>query len=410
MDMGSSSKSWFPFVILIIILGGTIGFFIFGENASNVRQSSIPPKPGCIAMQDNGDYANSIDVVFLPDNYKNVDEFRESTSQMVDAFLQTTPYSESGDMFNFFRIENLNLNLNCDYDYGGDAIVCDPSSAKGAAISCPHDYVMVAVDVDGVQKLFELLRSSAWMGIASLNTDDDPLVFTHEFAHLFADFADEYEYGGDVSWKAPNCDPNWQTCPMFQVVERYDCVKGCVNNQHSRSIKTGIMRDYWKSKVYGDYNEHILRNIIEENTKEDGLVGLQKSMPLSMVEVRFSKGNWDIISVVESEGFPDGKNTGTVGGDIISVLDEDGKIISELSLAKPRLYLDGHDKEGNVKQNVEEIESTIIIALPKTDEDSQIIVKQKDKIVGSYNIKRSSSENIFNYNRKSVEIPLIYSV
>ena len=204
MDMGPSSKSWFPFVILIIILIGTIGFFIFNGNESNVRQASSPPKPGCVAMQDNGDYANSVDIVFLPDNYVDVDKFRETTDKLVISFLETVPYNEYSERFNFFRVENLNLALNCDYDYGGDAIVCDPSSAKSAAISCPHDYVIVAVDVDGLQKLFELLRSSAWMGTASLNTDDDPLVFTHEFAHLFADFADEYEFGGEVSWKAPN--------------------------------------------------------------------------------------------------------------------------------------------------------------------------------------------------------------
>ncbi len=345
----------------------------------------------------------------MPDNYQNIDKFRTSTDEMVETFFSTVPYNEYRDKFNFFRIENLNLALSCDYDYGGDAIVCDPSSSKNAAISCPHDYVIVAVDVEGVQKLFELLRSSAWMGVASLNTDDDPLVLTHEFAHLFADFADEYEYGGDVSWKAPNCDAAWQTCPKFQVVERYDCERGCVNNDHSRSIKTGIMRDYWKSNIYGEYNEYTLRNLIKTSTGDIVDIGVQKSMPLNLVEVRFSQGKWDLIDVKEGEGFPDGTNKGINYGDSIAILDDDGDIISEIQLQNPRLYLDGHSESGENLADVEEIESTTIIALPKTDDDSQIVVQQESRVVGSYDLKEKVDLSK-SYNTKSVSIPTTYSV
>ena len=409
MEISDSTRSWVPFVILIVLVIGGISYFIFWGGESNVRQS-VPPKPGCVPIMDNGDYGKSVDIVFLPDNFDDVGKFREVTESMVDSFLQTVPYNQYTDKFNFFRIENLDLVLNCDYEYGGDAIVCDPSSAKSAAISCPHDYVMVAVDVDGIQRLFELLRSSAWRGVASLNVDDDPLVFTHEFAHLFADFADEYEYGGEITWDAPNCDSSLQTCPKFQVVDRYDCVKGCVNNNNARSIETGIMRDYWKSNVYGDYNEYVISDVIERSTTNLEQTLLQGSMPINLIQIRFSNGNWEILSVEEEIGFPDGENIGIKGEDEISVIDSDGKVISKLNLAVPRLYLDGHDDAGNVRQDVLDIETTLSISLPRSDEDDKILIEKGGEAISALNLKESNWGGLGSFNTRSVNIPQTYSV
>lgn len=406
---GESSKgSWIPFVVLIILLMGGLAYVLFGSLlfGPNVRQP-VQPSPGCVAVGDVGYSSDRIDVVFLPDNYADIEKFREATSEMVDVFLQTKPYDESVQKFNFFRVEDLDLTLNCNYKYGGDAIVCDPSSIKKASVICPHDYPAVIVDVKGVQKFYELLRSSSWMGTMSLNSDDDPLVFAHEFAHAFANFADEYEYGGRITWDAPNCDPSWRDCPKFKVVEDSECIQGCVNNEHSRSIKTGIMRDYWRSKVYGSYNEYILSNLIVDVTGVDSIEVIQKSMPIYQVEVRFLNGAWEIIDIVESEGYPDDVNLGDTSSNYISLLDGEGVMLSSLSLPITTLFVDGLDAEGNPSPDVFLETGSFIVNLPKVDEADKIVVEQEGIIRSSVEVQ--SGGGFSSINSQEVEIPETYS-
>ncbi|MBT3416551.1 hypothetical protein HON86_01460 [Candidatus Woesearchaeota archaeon] len=396
------SKSWVPVVILIIIIVSTFTFLIFKDNFSTGVRSPSQPLPGCVEMKNDGNYAESIDIVFLADNFENLDKFRKISDEMVKSFFETTPYDEYKDRFNFFRIEKLDNDYNCDYNYGGDAIVCKPGNIKRAAASCPNDYPIVLVDVSGIQKLFQHLRSSAWMGTASLNSDDDPLVFTHEFAHLFADFADEYEFEGDVDWSAPNCDSDLSSCSKFDIVDDHECILGCVNRDHARSIHTGIMRDYWKSKVYGNYNEAILREIIEEDSRPQ-TSELQKS-PLNYVELQYSMGNWNIISVTEGEGFADQFSN---DGDLIEIIDSSGNSLASVSLKSPILFSCGHDKDSKPDYSNIIIEgSSYMVGLPILEDSEKIIVKMDDKIVSSHNLNDYDISGVSD--GKIINIPEIF--
>jgi hypothetical protein len=398
------SRSWIPVTVLVIIIFSVFGYMLFGDKINSNVRSPAQPLPGCVEMQNNGNYENSIDIVFLADNFEDVEKFREVTDEMVGVFFETIPYNEYKDRFNFFRIEELNNNYNCDYNYGGDAIVCEPIDIKRAAVSCPNDYPIVAVDVGGIQKLFQHLRSSAWMGTASLNIDDDPLVFTHEFAHLFADFADEYEYGGNINWDAPNCDIDLNSCSKFDLVSFHDCVKGCVDDKHARSIEVGIMRDYWKSNVFGNYNEEVLRRVIEgESSSLEGLEVLKS--PINLVELQYSSGEWDIISVSESIGFAD-NSFGT--GDYIEVIGPDGESLDKVVLKSPILFLDGHDEVGNPVQSASIVEGAkYIVSLPAGGE--KIVVKSEGATVSAYNLV--SGEKIVGssgFGGEIVDIPVVF--
>lgn len=146
------------------------------------------------------------------------------------------------------------------------------------------------------------------MNLASLNVADDPLVLSHEFAHLFGDFADEYVYEGEVTWDAPNCDSEYEICPKFSIVEGSECLVGCVNNENSRSVKVGIMRDYWSSKRYGLYNEWFLEKLILEKTKESGEVEVKGSLKKSpeiifLVNGKCVKDECEIVDVGVSSGY-----------------------------------------------------------------------------------------------------------
>lgn len=407
--INTNNRSWIPFVFLLILVGFVIVYVFFGNLLFSGTRQPMQPSPGCIAIQDNGDSENSIDIVFLPDNFQDVEKFREKTDKMIETFKNTKPYSEYKDRFNFFRIERFDLDLKCDYKYGGDAIVCDPTAVKSSAALCPHDYVIVAVDSEGIQKLFDLLRSSAWMGIASLNTADDPLVFSHEFAHLFANFADEYEYGGKISWDAPNCDSSWETCPKFKSVTDSECVRGCVNNENSRSINVGIMRDYWKSKVFGSYNEYALTSFILKTTKANSNNQVVKSMPLNVVELSYVNNQWKILDVKESEGYPDGLNTGISTNSKIIIEDKDYKNIYELNLQIPVMYFDGHDSEGNPYYNTTLLnEVKYLVVVPKLTNEKRITIKENDVVVSAYNLKKDELEST-SYNKISVGIPQTFS-
>nr|MBA4405159.1 hypothetical protein [Nanoarchaeum sp.] len=404
--ISSNSKSWIPFIFLIVLIGFVIVYVSFGDLFSATRQP-VQPSPGCVAIQDNGDSENKIDIVFLPDNFQDAGKFREKTDEMVNTFLSTKPFSEHKESFNFFRIEQFDLDLKCDYEYGGDAIVCDPSAAKSSATLCPHDYVIVAVDSEGIQKLFDLLRSSAWMGIASLNTADDPLVFSHEFAHIFANFADEYEYGGKITWDAPNCDSTWQTCPKFSSVSNSECIQGCVNNENSRSVNVGIMRDYWKSKSYGQYNEYALTSYISKSVESSLDSKIAKSMPINSVELSFVDNQWRILEVKETTGYPDGLNTGVSSKYTLSVQGEETNNLFEINLPIPLLYFDGHDNESNPYYNVSLPNVTsYLVNIPKIEKESRIIVKENDVITSAFNFNQIES---MSYNSRSLEIPQTFS-
>lgn len=401
--MVNFSKSWIPIITLIVIILVIFSYFFFGNLALSGSRSPAQPLPGCVEMKNNGDYENSVDIVFLADNFEDLKKFREISDEMVNSFFETAPYDEYEDRFNFFRIEELNNDYDCDYNYGGDAIVCDPGNIKKAAISCPNDYPIVLVDVSGIQKLFQHLRSSAWMGSASLNSGDDPLVFTHEFAHLFANFADEYEFGGNVDWNSPNCDSDLNSCSKFDIVPIHDCVVGCVNKNHARSIHTGIMRDYWKSNVYGDYNEEILRRIIEDSSSPSEGSEVSKS-PINLVEMEYSSGEWDIVSVTKGNGFADSPSRG--GEDSIEVLDSFGNSLIQINLKSPILFSCGHDEEKDPRYSAAIVEGAkYIVALPIFEEAEKIVVKIDNEISSSRTLKNGEIVGFGGINSEILHIP-----
>lgn len=407
-DWEKSNRSWIPFMILIVLVIAALGYILFGDVPSggeNVRYT-VQPSLGCVAIQEGGDPKDKVDIVFLPENYASLQEFRDKTSMLIESFLSTSPYDKYPDKFNFYRIEDLNLNLNCNYKYGGDAIVCNPSSVKSASVLCPHDYPIVLVDVDGIQKFYELLRSSSWLGTSSLNVADDPLVFAHEFAHAAYDFADEYEYGGSINWDAPNCDSSWQTCPKFQIVEGSSCVKGCVNDAHARSVDVGIMRDYWKSKRYGIYNEYFIENWILGATPSSDQKTVLESIPLYSVKLSFMKDEWKVGELTESSGFPDGVNNNIE--DSILLVDKDGETLAEAGLPSTWIYLDGHGESGEPSQQVDKAGLVdVTMYLPLVEGADKISIEKNGEIVKSYKIE----DLLFSpsSNTQLIEIPELYS-
>ncbi|MBS3172238.1 hypothetical protein J4438_01490 [Candidatus Woesearchaeota archaeon] len=89
--ISNNSKSWMPFIFLLILVSFVVIYVFLGDLFVSTRQP-VQPSPGCIAVQNNGDQENSIDIVFLPDNFQSVEKFREKTDKMIESFKGTKPY------------------------------------------------------------------------------------------------------------------------------------------------------------------------------------------------------------------------------------------------------------------------------------------------------------------------------
>ncbi len=369
---------WIPFIsfLVIIFFGLIILFFTVSEDL----RSPVEPSTGCLVMQDNGDFFNSINIVFLGTKYEDVGKFREDSEKMMLSFLNTVPYSDYKNRFNFFRIEEFK-DFGCKYDQG--AVICNPALAQKEAIKCPGgDYIAVLVDRNKGENLVSHLRSSSWMNLNSLNSADDPLVFAHEFAHSFVDFADEYEFDGKINWDAPNCDSEYDTCPKFSNIEGSECHVGCVNKQYSRSIDVGIMRDYWipEGKRYGIYNEWFLKNEILEKTiepSEDSIIkGMPQDKPQSVYVVKGTcdkNGNCNIDNVSMSPGYPSKGFEGDLElkhGDFF------------VNFPKTtRLYT-----ESKGEDNVIIMPTEFVLALPMDKEVESIEIIENGKIISEYKL------------------------
>ncbi len=256
---------WWPLILFSVIVIGVF-IFLFIGGGKNI-ELPLSPSTGCVVMQDRGKYNDSINIVFLGTGYEDVVEFRADSEKFMSSFLNVAPHNLYRDRFNFFRIEAFD-DFGCSYD---DAIICNPQLVQQEAIKCPGQDVNVVLTNRGkTEDFFSHLRSSAWLNLASINSADDPLVLVHEIGHIGYNFADEYVYGGDITWDAPNCDPEKLSCPMFSDVDGSECIVGCVNQEYARSVYYGIMSNYWKSPKFGNYDEWWIENYLLENTKGGG--------------------------------------------------------------------------------------------------------------------------------------------
>jgi hypothetical protein len=259
------NPKWWPFILFFVVIISGIIVLIVVKDDTNLRAPEAPEN-GCIIMKDNGNYGGSINIIFLGTEYEDLEEFRGDSDKFMNSFLDVTPHDKYKDRFNFFRIEEFS-DFGCKYD---DAVVCDPKQVSEESTKCPgQDVSVVLVSRNKAENFFKHLRSSAWMSLISLNSADDPLVLPHEAAHIIYDFADEYVYGGKITWDAPNCDSE-ESCPKFSVVEGSECIVGCVNEEYSRPAEFDIMSNYWKSDRYEVYNEWYIENLILETTSSNG--------------------------------------------------------------------------------------------------------------------------------------------
>lgn len=374
---------WWPLILFSVIVVGVFVFLFFG-GGENV-ELPLSPSTGCVVMQDRGKYSDSINIVFLGTAYDDVQEFREDTEKFMTSFLNVAPHNSYRNRFNFFRIEAFG-DFGCSYD---DAVICNPQLVQQEAIRCPGQDVNVVLTNRGkTEDFFSHLRSSAWLNLASINSADDPLVFVHEMGHIGYNFADEYVYGGDITWDAPNCDPEKDSCPMFSEVDNSECIVGCVNKEYSRSVYYGIMSNYWKSPKFGSYDEWWIENYLIENTKSGGepdFGGDPSDGPKDVYVVKgecTKEGECTIEEVVMSPPrYP--TNSKLVESDI-EIRHGDNFV----KIPNSGLLFKDYGDSGNVELRPYDF----LVAIPVDPDENEIVLLNKGEIKSRYIIEEEGSQ------------------
>jgi len=226
-------KKYIFFVIVLVILVFYFGKSFYSKNYFKKEMGNCS-----VIVKNEGN--KKIDIVFLSDNVG-----KEDIKKEIDFFLDSYPYSENKNKFNFFYAGETSCKVINDF------VFCYSKDALKKAAHCPNDYIVVLSDQTPA------VRSSAYLNFISLNVNHPKNVFLHEFGHVFSNLADEYVYS-IIPKGSENCK---KKCEEFNNLG--GCFKGCSEDGYFRSMENSVMRTS-KSKEYGEFNNLIINKNLQK--------------------------------------------------------------------------------------------------------------------------------------------------
>jgi hypothetical protein len=305
------SKWWFVVALIFLILFGVVALMLV-KLPQNSPQGDSNNLEICNILKNSGGKES---LLFFGD--------KESSEEYFNYLISSSPYNSNPDFFNAYYIDS--YVPECEY-YKGIAILCHSRELMEVASSCPSDYVVVLKDEPSN------IRSSAYQNVLSLNLNSPKSVLLHEFAHAFANLADEY-----VPANIPKGSENCQvSCDEFLE----DCFEGCSKSDYFRSINLGIMRTL-SSLDYGEFNEQIiLGKLSKSSSKLTGNV-IAGERDCSNENYYLIQGDYDgmkIISKTLEKGCVSGNGA---GGFEIILKDFNGEMIYLDEFNPELIFTDG---------------------------------------------------------------------
>ena len=183
-----------------------------------VHQESAAYAGQVIAIEQNGDPANKVDLLILGDGYTSADQdkFIARAREMSDILFATSPFKKRRADFNVWALAPpaaqsgvsrpstgiyRDSPLGTSYDaFRSERYVLtnDNKAFRRIASSVPYDFVEILTNSEtygggGIYGLY---------GTVAADSEWGPYVFVHEFGHHFAGLADEY-YTSSVAYEAP---------------------------------------------------------------------------------------------------------------------------------------------------------------------------------------------------------------
>ncbi len=170
-----------------------------------------------ITIQDGGDAANRVDVVFLGDGYTAAElgKYAADVQTLVDGFFAEQPYLEYRSYFNIRRIDVVSNQSGADHPELGTFV----DTALDAAYNCSNIAWLICVNLTKVNTVllnslpspasrdivFVVVNDAAYGGsggsVAVASTDPQMVeLLLHETGHSFGLLADEYDT------QPPPCD------------------------------------------------------------------------------------------------------------------------------------------------------------------------------------------------------------
>ncbi|MCR4285109.1 MAG: hypothetical protein NUV97_03655 [archaeon] len=359
---------WIIISIVIIVLLG-ITSFILMKNLSN-PQPSPEEKKECNTLTYNGE--NRINLVFF--------STKKQAEKYSDFLMSISPFNENKNEFNFYYIDN--YQPECEL-YEDVAILCYNKDLIKKASICPNDFIVVIEDKD------EKIRSSAYMDVLSINLNHQLTVIAHEFAHSFANFAEEYT-PAKIPKNSENCA---SSCEEFKGYNN-ECKKGCSEEDYYRSIDAGIMRTL-SSESFGEFNENLLRE----------RMGLNRNTPITGNVIENTKDCSEEYLLIEGTYHKDGTMTisdtstqmGCVGSGGVEGFEYKVTLKSGSTSTKnfnPQLMFTDSQEEGEEEISGETFLITdrpfyIKATYPNLEEIQSLEIKKEDSTLAKINLEES---------------------
>jgi hypothetical protein len=179
--------------------------------------NSKPPSPGrVLTLEQNGDPASKVDLLFLGDGYTaaELDKCEKDVRRLAEGVFTFSPFKERRKDFNIWAIcapspdsgvshpsrgAYRNTLFGSQFDVFGTeryALSFDNRAIRSIASFAPYDVMGIVMNSSeyGNGGVFGLYAS------VSIDFPTAIRVFTHEFGHHFADLGDEYYFNANVAY------------------------------------------------------------------------------------------------------------------------------------------------------------------------------------------------------------------
>lgn len=164
----------------------------------------------------NGNPANKVDLVFLPEGYtrQEMGKFMGDVARMTDILFAAEPFASRKSDFNIYAVKVPSVQSGTDvpgeriyrntafsstfytFDVSRYLTTTDMKGIHDAASRLPYDHIIILVNS-------ERYGGGGFYNFLTILTTDNsltPQVLVHEFGHAFAGLADEY-YTSEVAYK-----------------------------------------------------------------------------------------------------------------------------------------------------------------------------------------------------------------
>ncbi len=318
-----------PRPLMLVFIGGitfflAVALFIFTQAQNYSSPAKSPETCNDVLIQGPPEKQTNILFVGTADE---AEVYR-------DYLLAYEPFSSNREMFNFYRIDKKS---DC-ARYKKIALYCYSQELQSQAAVCPHDFIVALEDAP------VSLRASAYMEVASINTNLPKTVLLHELGHLFG-LDEEYEAGYNPGINSPNCKTR---CGQFTGT---GCFQECSDGTHLRSVDEGVMRTLSPAddaNPYGSYNtERILDRMTIPRSKIAGFASQEETSCLDasylLIEVDPRQSEWQARAIAKERGC----TAQTQGSASYALKDDEMNTVFSDTFTAPRLFTDGNEDADN---------------------------------------------------------------